>query len=166
MAMKYLLLIVFCLACSSTPKEVKLLEKEQLFLTKLIKRDPLIPASYQLTDLAEKDAVLKGIIHYYPFADAKIVTEQMIQKNIDPTPQNIEAAMKFENDNVIDQMNKLIEAFRVIPQEQMARTQESLDRFSLQIRRRQQSYTAPIKCFNEKDCPANHICLKAGFCSL
>lgn len=157
------------MGCSShqSPKDELLLEREQFFLASLAKRDKLIPSHYYFTEQnkTEHDAVLKGLIDYYPFADVKLVTESMKAARIQPSALEIEKYMKEENDSIVDQMTKLVTAFRLIPKEQLAKTQESMDRFSLQIRRRMENYQAPKKCFNKIDCSSNQICLEAGFCA-
>ncbi|MFY7993847.1 MAG: hypothetical protein ACOVP4_11180 [Bacteriovoracaceae bacterium] len=165
----YLLFLVF-LGCSShkSQKEGPLLEREQIFLTSLVQREKLIPSHYRFTEenKSEHDAVLKGLIHYYPFADVKLVTEKMKVAKIQPSASEIEKYMKEENDSIVDQMTKLVTAFRLIPKEQLSQTQESMDRFGLQIRRRMENYKAPKKCFNKIDCSSNQICLEAGFCAI
>lgn len=166
--MKIFIPLLLAMACSSTPKdEDLLLGKEKKFLLTIQKRAKLLPQTYEFTqtNVPEQDPILKALIKYYPFADVKIVTAQMNENKVPSGAQQIETYMKAENDAIVDQMIKLIDAFRIIPPEQMNKTQEALDRFSLEIRKRQQTYRSPIKCFNEKDCPSENMCLSAGFCA-
>jgi hypothetical protein len=166
--MKIIILLLLAMACSTTPKdEDLLLGKEKKFLQSIQKRARLLPVTYEFTqdNAYEQDAILKELIKYYPFADVKIVTAQMNENKIPSTANHIEDHMKAENDSIVEQMLKLIEAFRIIPKEQISKTQEALDRFSLEIRKREQTYKAPLKCFNEKDCQSGQSCLSAGFCA-
>ncbi len=168
MSMKFIILLIFVLSCSSKPKEESLLlGREEAFLQKLENRTLLIPQSFDINSVSEseRDLTLKGLINYYPFADVKLVTTKIQNQKLETSSQNIEKEMKAENDQIIKQMNDLIKAFRMIPPEQMNRTQESLNQFSLQIRRRQQTYESPTKCFNDRDCSGEMRCLTAGFCT-